>query len=200
MIGSEHEVQEENLAELAFPVTDNLTILGFKVRNSNDNFGLNAERILEKIRGQIRTWSRYNLSLPGRLEVAKSMLYSQLNYMGCIIQIPEDLLDIIEHEIYKFASSNLRISKQRVFTGTEMGGLGLFNVRNFLDAQICSWVKRCGTVDQDWKARLLVAGTGNLYQVHCALGLGDLFPVLNNISRAYGNFVEKFTKNKQKLC
>jgi hypothetical protein len=117
--------------------------------------------------------------------------------MGCIIQIPEDLLDTIEQEIYKFASGNLRISKQRVFTGTEMGGLGLFNVRNFLDAQICSWVKRCGTVDQVWKARLLAAGTGNLYQVHCAFGLGDLFPVLNNISRAHGNFVEKFTRSNK---
>jgi hypothetical protein len=78
----------ENIADLAFNLTDELTILGFKIENGDNNFRNNGNRILERIKKQVRIWSRYNLSLPGRIEISKTMLYSQLNYMGCIIPIP----------------------------------------------------------------------------------------------------------------
>jgi hypothetical protein len=120
-------------------------------------------------------------------------MYSQLNYIGCVIQVPAGIVTNIENEIFSFVSGNLRIAKQRVFKQVENGGLGLFNVQHYLDAQACSWVRRCTPVDQDWKACLLAAGTGNLYQIHCGFGLDSLFPVLKNISRAFGNFIDSFT-------
>jgi hypothetical protein len=88
----------------------------------------------------------------------------------------------------------MRIAKDRVFKAVEHGGLGLFDVKNFLDAQVCSWVRRAALVDQDWKARLLAAGTGNLYQSYCGSGFGNLFPVLKNISNAFGRFIDAFTR------
>jgi hypothetical protein len=128
----------ENIADSAFNLTDELTILGFKIENGDNNFRNNGNRILERIKKQVRIWSRYNLSLPGRIEISKTMLYSQLNYMGCIIPIPGDILEKIENEIGNFANGNLRLAKHRVFGKVEDGGLGLFNIKNFLAAQACS--------------------------------------------------------------
>jgi hypothetical protein len=167
LIGAE----PDNNIESPFTIAEELTILGFKIKNNDDNFRHNCLRILERVKKQIRVWSHYNLSLPGRIEISKTMLYSQINYMGCIIEFPEDILEMLEDHICKFASGTLKIAKQRVFTGIEYGGLGLFNLRNFIDAQICSWVRRCKIIDQDWKDYLLEAGAGNIYQIHSGFGL-----------------------------
>jgi hypothetical protein len=180
--------------DIPFNISQDLTILGFSVKNDDDNFKTNAEKIYEKIKKQTRIWTRYNLSLPGRLAISKTMLYSQLNYMGCVIPVPEDILLKIENEIFKFASGNLRIAKARVFASPETGGLGLFNVKNFLDAQTCAWIKRCVIVDQEWKACILAAGTGNLYLSDAENIDNTLFPVLRNILRSFSNFVTSFTK------
>jgi hypothetical protein len=177
----------------AFSVTIELTILGFTVRNMVDNFRHNAEKILDKIKKQIRIWTRYRLSLPGRIEITKSFLYSQLNYMGCVIPVPDDILQKIETEIYQFASGNLRLSKSRVFDTIENGGLGLFNIKHFLVAQTCCWIKRSAFIDQEWKARVAGAGTGNIFLSHCGSGLGDLFPVLKHITDSFRYFITSYT-------
>jgi hypothetical protein len=113
--------------------------------------------------------------------------------MGCVIPIPEDILLKIETEIYQFAIGNLRIAKNRVFDSAENGGLGLFNIKHFLVAQTCCWIKRSTLIDQEWKARLAGAGTGNLFLSHCGSGLDDLFPVLKHITEAFRIFIGTFT-------
>jgi hypothetical protein len=47
--------------------------------------------------------------------------------------------------------------------------------------------------DQFWKARIVAAGTGNLFLSHCGSGLGDLFPILNHFVSSFGKFVQAFT-------
>jgi hypothetical protein len=79
------------------------------------------------------------------------MIYSQLNYIGCVVPVPDLIIKNIETLIYNFVSGNLRIAKDRAFLCTELGGLGLFNVKKILVAQTCSWVRRCQPIDQDWK-------------------------------------------------
>jgi hypothetical protein len=122
---------EENLLaadpDCDFNFSNELTILGFLVTNSDDNFKINSEKIYQKVVNQSRIWTRYNLSLPGRIAICKTAMYSQLNYMGCVIPVPTELLEKIEDVIYKFISGNLRIAKSRVFQKTETGGLGWFN-------------------------------------------------------------------------
>jgi hypothetical protein len=38
--------------------------------------------IEEKVQKQVNIWARFNLSLSGRINIAKTMMYSQLNYAG----------------------------------------------------------------------------------------------------------------------
>jgi hypothetical protein len=54
--------------------------------------------------------------------------------------------------IFSFVKGNLNLSKQKAFSSTTLGGLGLFEVADFLDAQKCSWVLRSRADPTDnWK-------------------------------------------------
>jgi hypothetical protein len=52
------------------------------------------------------------------------------------------MLDMYNTVIHNFVSGKLNIAKNRFSKGIEMGGLGLFDIKNFLDAQKIAWVKR----------------------------------------------------------
>jgi hypothetical protein len=65
-----------------FAVTDKLHILGFDITKNVEDLQNNYEKIAEKIKSIIRYWERFRLSLPGRINVAKSLLLSQIGYYG----------------------------------------------------------------------------------------------------------------------
>jgi exonuclease III len=186
-------VTTAEIRSLGFEIVDEMTVLGFKVSNNAEFISANTNKIVDKLRVQNRIWSRYNLSLPGRINIAKTMFYSQLNYMGCILPVSAENICAIEDIIHEFVNGNLRTAKERTFKPVNLGGLGLFNVQNFLDAQTCSWIRRAKTIDQDWKARLISTGNGNIYNISCENIEGNRFPILHNIARAYDNFKAKFT-------
>jgi Reverse transcriptase (RNA-dependent DNA polymerase) len=137
------------IRNLGFEIVDEMTILGCRVSNKNDLIEKNCRTIIDRINSQKRIWAQYNLSLPGRINICKSMFYSQINYLGSVLPVPDEIILQIENTIHEFVSGNLRISKQRTFLAVDRGGLGLFNVKNFIDAQICSWIRRASPVDQD---------------------------------------------------
>jgi hypothetical protein len=122
--------------------------------------------------------------------------------MGCMLPVSAENICAIEDIIHKFVSGNLRIAKERTFKPVNLGRLGLFNVRNFLDAQTCSWIRRAKIIDQDWKARLIGTGTDNIYNISSANIEGNQFPIAHNIARAYDNFKAKFVTcgNNYKLA
>ena len=43
--------------------------------------------MIEKINSAVNRWARFNLSLPGRINIPKSMLYSQVNYLGSVLDL-----------------------------------------------------------------------------------------------------------------
>ena len=82
---------------MGFEIKDSATILGMEINNINTNFNSSAQKIAEKIKKEANWWARFNLSLPGRINVTKSMLYSQLNYLGGFLPFtpPYNALDVI---------------------------------------------------------------------------------------------------------
>jgi hypothetical protein len=80
-------VIDENIRALGFAVVDSVTILGLEI-DRNGYTPSNFDKIIDKIRKQIAIWRPFNLSLPGRISVSKTMLYSQINYLGCFLPLP----------------------------------------------------------------------------------------------------------------
>jgi hypothetical protein len=126
------------VAGTGFVQSDNLTVLGMKIRNECDNWDENEQKIREKVRKEINFWKRFNLSLPGRINIAKTMLYSQLNYLGCFLPLLVNFEKEVERQVGDYVTGNLKMGRERVFEPVEMGGLGIFRVSTFLMAQKCS--------------------------------------------------------------
>jgi hypothetical protein len=85
-IGINHLV-DARIQGLGFSIAETVTILGLKI-NRNGFTDDNLLSIMEKI----SFWSPFNLSLPGRINIAKTMLYSQINYFGCVLPIADDMI------------------------------------------------------------------------------------------------------------
>ena len=74
------EAISQDIVELGFEKKKTL-ILGLEISNDNNITDNAVNKIIEKINCEVNRWARFNLSLPGRINIAKSMLYSQVNYI-----------------------------------------------------------------------------------------------------------------------
>ncbi len=97
------------------------------------------------------------------------MMYSQINYLGCILPIPNIFADRISALIEDFVTGNIQIAKKCLYLSNSNGGLGLFELNDFLDSQKVSWITRGSNLDEIWKIRLFVAGEGNIHNIRSCL-------------------------------
>ncbi len=73
----------QEIIELGFTFVNSIKILGMEIDRDLNNLDSNFTEIHGKITRIIAYWKRYNLSLPGRINIIKSLLISLLNYLGC---------------------------------------------------------------------------------------------------------------------
>jgi hypothetical protein len=135
------------------------------------------------VNSQIRFWRRFDLSLPGRISVSKTFMYSQLNYIGCFLPIEAGRLTSIEDKIEAFVRGPLNIFKERMTLSREEGGLGLFSLKTFLGGQVCAWAKRAQNFDDNWKLRLLRGSLGNILNLRDRYFKQNEEPILHNIAK-----------------
>jgi hypothetical protein len=90
-----------------------------------------------------------------------------LNYLGCFLTPSDDQLKKIQTLLDNFALKGQNISNSRRYLPLEQGGVGLFNIHDFLIAQKCSWVKRAFLCQNDnWRLSLAMAAPdGNIGNV-----------------------------------
>ncbi len=116
---------DERIINLGFVISDSVTVLGLKI-NRNGCLMENFTKISDKIRGQIMHWKPYNLSLPGRINIARSMLYSQINYLGCFLEIPDNFQAEYDKLITDFVRGTLNIAKKTPIHFSRSGQTGPF--------------------------------------------------------------------------
>jgi hypothetical protein len=114
----------EFLNRCGFPVVDTVTILGVKIQSDYRGIYNNFDERLDKIKKIRNFWSRYRLSLPGRLLVAKTFMLSQIGYLGCIIKPTKPQLKNFSEVINNFVKGSLNVSKDRLAMSPGEGGVG----------------------------------------------------------------------------
>jgi hypothetical protein len=149
-------------SDLDFRIVNKIHLLGMDITPDFVDIGKNFLVVKEKILKQVRFWERFKLTLPGRISIAKTFLVSQLNYLGSVFRIPEDTCQDVQNIINNFIRKNLRVSRDRICTSVENGGLGFFHLNDFLSAQRCCWIFRAkkNTID-NWRHDLFDAAPGN---------------------------------------
>ena len=154
-----------------------------------------VQKIAGKIKKEANWWNRFNLSLPGRINVAKAMLYSQVNYLGSFLPFTKEQIQEFSTPIENFVNGNLRISKQRLYTSIKNGGLGLTKMGDFLNYQKCGWTFLIKSYDEKWKIEFFNGSKGNITQAR-----GSDFPnnkILHTFATALTTLCDSHLKKNQ---
>ena len=141
----------------------------------------------------IRYWDRFYLSLQGKITVYKTLLLPQLNYIGSILMPDQITLSDISVLMENFVTQGFQIAKKRLYTAPDQGGLGLFELKDFITALQCTWIKRAfNCCNDNWKFDLVCNSDDSLHNV----GKFDANngPLLNGLSNSFRIFAEDFAK------
>jgi hypothetical protein len=124
-------------------------------------------------------------------------MYSQINYLGCFLSFPEGFITSIDGAITNFVKGKLNLAKKRLYKSVKEGGLGLFEIPNFLHAQRCAWIKRSLSLDEQWKVQLYVNNYGNILNCKSANTNRETNPILYTISLSYEYMYERFVQKDE---
>jgi exonuclease III len=181
--------------ELGVQVVTKTKILGCEIEKDLSKISSNFDNTLVKIRNIKNFWSRFNLSLPGRLAVAKTLMLSQINYLGCFLTPTEQQIQSMYLLVSDFIKGRANISKDRIFFRVEHGGLGMIDIRSYITSQQCAWFKRLNNGNADtYKEILLDNGYGNLGAAEPDRITVIDNPVLANLCGSFNKFYNAFLR------
>jgi hypothetical protein len=172
-----------------FGVVDSLNILGFKITKNWEDLHENLNKAEANVDKQIRFWDRYRLSLPGRINVAKTLLLPQLSYHASIIPLCVDKLDSIQEKINDFITGKLRIAKNLITAPVELGGLGFFDLKIFIMSLQCAWIKRTtSSIIDNWRLNIHLNTGGNPLTISPRDFVQDTNPLSHTIATSFFKF------------
>jgi hypothetical protein len=178
-----------------FVRTNEFSILGVTIDGKLERLANSFAKTKKKMQEIVNFWSRFNLSLKGRIGIAKCFLLSQVNYFGCIYMPSNDDLQWMQGLTDNFCTGSLRISKDKLYLSAENGGLGLINLTHALMAQQINWFKRAAKSTRDnWRYDLLLCGSGNCLTPDPEKLDPEKNPILFRLVESYGNFAKIFYK------
>ncbi len=195
-VGSDSNI-DQAILDLGFDVKREITLLSLIIENDTGNFQKSLSKITNTIKKEINFWIRFNLSLPGRIAIAKAMLYSQLNFLGCFLPVSDEMVQNWSNLIENYVMGPLNIAKSSRYLSREEGGLGLFDIKIFLGSQKCNWIKRAKNLDDYWKQRLFSKSPGHIFNLRSKNFDKNVEPVLYSIVESYENFLTSHTKAKE---
>jgi hypothetical protein len=173
------------ITDSGFKMVTETTVLGCIIGKSSANISKNFVKIEEKIAKTKHFWERFNVSLPGRIAIAKTLMLSQVSYLGCICDPDPDTRSRIKSLIQEFIKGRLNIAKDKICTDTKFGGLGMVDLDDFLVSIKCSWLKRLHNGNRDtYKEILAQLGCNPLCYCNPEAVSAANWPVLSNIWHA----------------
>ena len=106
----------------------------------------------------------------------------------------------IQKELDNFAKGTLNVSVAKVTVPAEAGGLGLFNVEEFLMAQQCCWIFRTVKSCRDnWRNDIYELSFGNPFALSPKIIDVRRHPILFSIASSFERLRIKFDKKKREL-
>jgi hypothetical protein len=179
--------------DLGFNYTEELSLLGFRLNKNGLMIDEMFQEVTEKIVRLITIWERYRLSFPGRINVCKSLLLSQVSYIGSIVMPNDDTLIRLQNLLNTFALGNIRMARERLYIPPSEGRAGLINLKNFLTGQQATWIQRAHLSTKDvWRVTFRDLSSGNCYTINEKFICRNRHPVLANIATSFVHFRDLF--------
>jgi hypothetical protein len=179
----------EDIASLGFNFSNSIHILGMEIDNELSTLDGNFDKTITSLKKSIDYWDRYYLTLPGRINVIKSLLFPLVLYLGCFIMPSEEKVKKIQNLLDNFAVGSLNFSKKRITLPQDKGGLGLFDVASFLTGQQAGCIFKAHKSSRDnWRAKLRAMSFGNVLCTGPKLFSKTHNPILHGLASSYETF------------
>jgi len=182
------------LENIGFRIVDRITLLGFEISWDLSGLQIAFDKAVDKMRKICNFWHRFRLSLTGRINIAKTFLYSQIAYPGAILAPDNEQYRAIEQIITGFVNTGTGIAKDRFYTDTAHGGLGLINPKDFICGLQADWVKSALKRHHDtWSHEIMSLTFGNPAILDPVLVDRDRHPIIHQIAESWHRFNKAFT-------
>ncbi len=192
-IGCLDEPLEQDVSNLGFEIVTEIKCLGLVIDNRAANLSNHFDSTIRKIQQPIGLWKRYNLSLMGRICIAKTMLISQIGYIGCIVSPTANQINVMQNLIDGYVTKGIVFAKDRLYDAPKEGGLGLINLEHYITALQCSWVRRCfTTINDSWRWRVADGCNFDFADPLTYNPDPDLYPIEYNIMSSFAKFRNKY--------
>jgi hypothetical protein len=178
----------EYFFDSGFQIDNKVKILGCTVYNETSKLSKNFDETISQLIKTKNFWARFNLSLPGRIAIAKTLMLSKLSYLGCILNPDPDQLLEINNIITSFVKGKINVAHEKIMAPVEIGGLGMINLNDFLKCIKLAWIERAISIDDMW-ATAVVNTRLDRPDFHSTQNQDAINqPIINNIYTAFCEF------------
>jgi hypothetical protein len=176
----------QEIIDLGFTFVESIHLLGMEIDRDLLHLDNNFLAVHNKIVNSVAYWSRYNLSLPGRINVIKSLMISLINYLGCFLMPKPATVNKIQKVLDDFAIGKLNVARNRICLPPDCGGLGLFRIDEFLASQQCTWILKADrSIRDNWRCDLFNITKGNCLNLSPSLVNYTSHPILYGLAVAF---------------
>lgn len=122
-----------------------IKLLGIYISNDREtSIKLNVESRITKIKNLINTWYWRNLTLIGKIQIVKSLLISQLQYLFAVYPIEDNYIKDINTSVFKFIWNGKKdkIKRKTLVKDICLGGLSAPHLKSMIMASRITWIKR----------------------------------------------------------
>ena len=109
----------EYIAETGFSIVKKLTILGLDITENFHSEETNFNKLMVKIRGMSLFWTKFKLSIVGRINIAKTYLLSQIRFFAPVIPFSKTQLQTLRNEIGSFVRGSLKTTINTVYNAIQ---------------------------------------------------------------------------------
>ena len=188
----------DTVENLGFKIDNKFEYLGITLNNKLDNLNENWDKILEKVKRIANFWDLFFLSTPGRINICKTFMYSQLSYLSCIFTPPQYFMEQFKNCIHKFLKNATKVAKSRYYEPIEKGGLGLTDPELFVKSLQCSMFIRGFKGKDTWSLELrnFMLRNDYIFSINHIVIDSNLNPIIKNLTEAFGDFAKGFLNSK----
>lgn len=126
------------------------------------NFSCNLESMIEinfrekikQLEREMKQWSRRILTPFGRITILKTLIISKLNHLFIALPNPTDeIINNLNKSFFNFIwqSKVDRVKREVLMQDYEKGGLKMINLRAYILALKCTWIRRLVTTEAKYK-------------------------------------------------
>jgi hypothetical protein len=178
-----------DISELGFQFADKIHILGMDIDKDIVELDENFTKTIANLKKCVDYWKRYNLTLTGRINVIKSLLFSQILYLGSFLMPSQEKIRTMQKILDDFAVGSMNYARGRITMPVEMGGLGLFDIEKFLISQQVGWIFKAHKSSRDnWRYKLRSLCNGNVLIASPVIIKKSANPILYGLSCSYARF------------